>query len=145
MKKVVLFFLIHLPMLVGAQDFGSVLDFSVELSTLVDRDRTMEIVDAGRIVILEGVSGDTMMMKGGPVLRILGGEWIGSEEVRAYTCLFYLDDRIWGDVFPAGRPDMPGPDYVAPGSRLLVAARVTGWDDDAGEPVAEILDYRVLK
>lgn len=145
MKKVVLFFLILSPMLAAAQDFESVLDFSVELSTLADRSRTMEIVDQGRIIILEGVSGDTMMMDGGPVLKILGGEWIGSEEVRAYSCLFYLDDRKWREVFPIDRPEEPGPDYVSPGSRLLVAARVTGWNDATGEPVAEILDYRVLK
>ncbi len=145
MKKAILIILALIPNFAGGQEFNSVVDFSVDLSMLSDKKLTRELAENSEIVILEGVISETTVVEGSRALRLLGGEWIGSEEVRVYTCLFYVDAPRWREVFPSQPPENPGPAYVEPDSRVIIAAQVTGWNDDTNEPVAEILDYRVLK
>lgn len=144
-KAVFIFLIITLPILTWAQDFDSAVAFSVELSDLSRMSGTDSAAEDGRIVILEGISGDVILLDDRPWLRLLGGEWIGTEEVRAYTCLFAVEDERWLQIFPVTRPEDPGLAYVPPGSRLLIAARILGWNNESEEPVAEILEYRVLK
>ena len=148
MKKAFLCGLMVLPVLVWGQTFDSTVDFNLELSTLSDPVVLRNAVEDGRIAILEGLMGDTVVDLDGEEPKIwvtlMGGSWLGTEEVRAYSCRILFIGEEWLEAFPGSRPREPGPSYVPQGSRLLIAARITGRDDDTGTPLAEMLDFRVL-
>ncbi len=149
MKIVPVFLLLLIPVLGWGQSFNTLVDFDLELSSLSDPVVTAAAVDDGRIVILEGLMGDTKTDESGDEAQIwvtlIGGSWVGTSEVRAYSCRILFPGNRWLEIFPGVRPEKPSPGYVPPGSRLLVAARVTGYDSGAGIPVAEMVDYRVLQ
>ena len=148
MKYALLPLLCTLPIVVWGQNLESVVDFDLELSSLADPAVSEAAERAGRIVILEGLMGDTFIdteISGGGVwVNLVGGAWIGTDEVRAYSCRILFRGESWGDVFAEDRPQESGAAYIEPGTRLLVAARVTGWDRKAERPTAEMVDFRVL-
>lgn len=137
-----------IPGVLWSQTLESVVDFDLELSSLADPGVSEAARRGGRIVILEGLMGDTLVdtdsAEGGVWVNLVGGSWIGTDEVRAYSCRILFRGEAWKDVFPGIRGEEGGAAYIAPGSRLLVAARVTGWDREGNRPTAEMVDFRVL-
>ncbi len=145
MKKALLFLLLIVPILAWGQDFDSTVDFSLQLSILSEPDAARRAGEDGRFAILEGVTGPVIQIDGEAWLRIIGGEWIGTKEVRAYTCLIRVEETRWHRAFPAEVIDRTDSEYVLSGSRILTAVSVLGWNDDKDEPIAEMVDYRILK
>ena len=149
MKVIAAVLLSILPMIAWAQGFDTAVDFGIELSSLDDPEVVAKVVEDGRIVILEGLLGDAVIENGADGTRVLvtlvGGSWIGTDEVRSYSCMIIFDGARWVDVFPGVKPKEPSEDYVPQGSRLLVAAKVIGIDDKTGIPTAEMVDFRILK
>lgn len=149
MKSMSVFLLLLIPVLGWGQSFDSVVDFDLELSSLSNPVVARLAAEEGRVVILEGLMGDTKTDESGAEAQIwvtlIGGSWIGTSEVRAYSCRILFRGNQWLDIFPGVRPEMPTSDYVPPGSRLLIAARVTGYDRSTEISVAEMVDYRVLQ
>ncbi len=133
---------------VWAEGFDSVVDFGIELSSLDDPKIVAEAVEDGRIVILEGLIGDSEIDSSGDVSRVwvtlVGGAWIGTDEVRSYSCMILFEGEKWLDVFPDAKPQNPADNYVPQGSRLLVAVKLLGINEEIGIPTAEMVDYRVL-
>ena len=148
MKYAPLIFFLTLPIVVWGRNLESVVDFDLELSSLADPAVSEAAERAGRIVILEGLMGDTFIdteIPGGGVwVNLVEGAWIGTDEVRAYSCRILFRGDSWGDVFAENGFEESGAAYIEPGTRLLVAARVTGWDRKAERPTAEMMDFRVL-
>ena len=130
------------------QSFDSVVDFSFELSSFDDPAAVEKVIEDGRIVILEGLMGDTVIEnrdEGALVwVTLVGGAWIGTDEVRSYSCQILFEGDRWIDAFPGVKPREPSESYVPQGSRLLVAGRVLGYDGDSGMPTVRMVDYRVL-
>jgi len=149
MKTALLLVMLTLPMMIGGQEFPSVVDFNLELSTLSNPNDVEEAVQDGRLAILEGLMGDTLIaeLDGEPVVwvTLVGGSWVGTDEVRSYSCRILFRGESWTEVFPAERPREPTESYIPPGSRLLVVSRILGFDEDLGSAVAEMVDYRVLE
>lgn len=149
MKTVLSILLLLIPVLCWGQTFDAVVNFDLELSSLDDPAEVRKAVTDGRIVILEGLMGEMLRDESGPEARIwvtmVSGSWIGTSEVRAYSCRILFSGNQWLDVFPAVRPESPSSEYVPPGSRLLMAARITGYDSQNGTPLGEIVDYRLLE
>ena len=149
MKIVPVFLFLFIPFIGCGQSFDSVVDFNIELSTLGDPVVATSAVADGRIVILEGLMAETEIDLSGDeasvFVTLIGGSWIGTSEVRAYTCRVLFPGDKWLEIFPASRPETPSPEYVPPGSRLLLAVRVTGYDRISGVPEALVVDYRLLQ
>ena len=148
MKYVSVFLLFLIPVFGWGQSFESLVDFNLELSSLSDPDVVQRAVEDGRVVILEGLMGDTALDESeeeGVLLTLIGGAWIGTSEVRSFSCRVLFKGNKWLDIFPADRPENPVTGYVPPGSRLLIAARITGYNRETGVPDAEMVAYRVLQ
>ena len=148
MKRVQFFLLILLPILGWSQSLDSVVDFDLELSSLADPTVSAAAAAEGKIVILEGLMADTVIDYTSDDVRVwvslIGGSWIGTEEVRSYSCRILFRGESWIEAFPGSLPPDPSPSYVPQGSRLLVAARVIGYDTEQNTPLAEMVDFRIL-
>ena len=148
MKKAPFLLLLFISSLGWGQTFDSVVDFELELSTLSDPAVAARAIDEGKIVILEGLLGDAVIRGSGAETQIwvtlIGGAWIGTDEVRSFGCRLIFQGESWLEVFPETAPRDPGPNYVPLGSRLLVAARITDFDQEATLPIAEMVNFRVL-
>ncbi len=149
MKYVSVFLLFLIPVFGWGQSFESLVDFDLELSSLSDPGVAQRAVEDGRVVILEGLMGDTELDESGEeegvLLTLIGGAWIGTSEVRSFSCRVLFRGKKWLDIFPADRPETPVTGYVPPGSRLLIAVRVTGYNRETGVSDAEMVAYRVLQ
>lgn len=148
--KIIPFFLLFLIPAGGwGQTFESVVDFSLELSSLASPETAAQAAEDGRIVILEGLMSETDITpesgEPGVFVTLIGGSWEGTSEVRSYSCRVLFEGDQWIEVFPLSKPDTPPPGYVSPGSRLLIAARITGYDKEAGMSEAVMIDFRVLE
>ena len=141
MKKPIAFLLFLIPVFAWGQSFDSIVDFSLELSSLNDLTVARDAVDDGRIVILEGLMGNIVKIESedepGVDITLIGGEWIGSSEVRAYSCRIIFSGHQWLEVFSEGGS-------IPAGSRLLVAVRITGYNQVSGIPEARMVAFRVL-
>jgi len=135
MKKIAVFLLFLIPVLSWGQSFDSLVDFSIELSSLSNPEIVQKTMENGRIVILEGLMASKEIIETGNeegvIAVLVGGEWIGTSEVRAYSCRVFFSGDLLVDI-PAG-------------SRLLIAARVTGIDGKTSVPEARMVSFRVLK
>lgn len=137
-----------LPFLAWGQSFEDVVNFDIELSSLDDPALVRDAVSSQQIAILEGLLGDAYIEEteeGVEVwVTLVGGSWIGTEDVRSYSCRVLFRGETWISAFPGKRPRDPAENYVPQGSRLLVACRFLGHDGETGVPMAEMVDYRVL-
>ncbi len=140
--------LFSLPLFSWGQSFSEIVDFDFVLSSLDDPARVEEAVQSQRLVILEGVVGDSSIEKTSTGINVwvtlLGGAWIGTREVRSYACQILFRGESWLDVFLTIRPGKPTKDYIPPGSQLLIVCRLMGDTDVDGTPQAEMVDYRIL-
>lgn len=149
MKNIPFFLLFLLSVSGWGQSFESVVDFKLELSSLSNPEISLQAAEDGRVVILEGLMAETELAgspgTGGVYVTLIGGSWVGTSEVRAYTCRVLFEGDSWTEIFPTKRPDSPPSGYVPPGSRLLVAAKIVGYNRDLGAPEALMVDFRVLE
>ncbi len=136
MKKISVFLLFLISVSGWGQSFDSIVDFSIELSSLSNPAVAEKAADNGRVVILEGLMANTEETVSGDeegvIVILIGGEWIGTSDVRSYSCRVFFSGNQWDGNIPAG-------------SRLLIAARVTGFDDESSIPEARMVSYRVLR
>lgn len=149
MKNISFFLLFLLPVISWGQSFESVVDFNLDLSSLINPDIAAQAAEDGRVVILEGLMAETEVDPSsdtaGVYVTLIGGSWVGTSEVRAFSCRIFFEGEKWLEVFPSQRPESPPPAYVPPGSRLLVAARIVGYNTALAVPEAQMVDFRVLE
>ncbi len=109
-------------------DFDRVVDFSVTLKTLAAAADGTAPLPTGRMVLLTGtVSSITIVNKDRASFQVrielITGEWIGLEDVKAYSCLVDFSGPEFFDVFPARAPAQPPAGVVVADARVLVTAR----------------------
>jgi hypothetical protein len=142
MKKTAAFLLFLIPAFGWGQSFDSVVNFEIELSSLSDPAVAGRVIDDGRVVILEGLMADSESIESeeeeGVIVTMIGGEWIGTSEVRSYSCRILFSGDQWAQRFSEDG-DIPA------GSRLLAAVRVTGFDTDDAVPQARMVSFRILQ
>ncbi|RKX90003.1 MAG: hypothetical protein DRP70_02115 [Spirochaetes bacterium] len=141
MKIISVFLLFLIPVLGWSQSFDSVVNFDLELSTLSDPLVAGKAAEDGRIVILEGLVAGSEKAESeegeGLIVTLIGGEWIGTSDVRSYSCRVFINEEHLNKNFSEDG-------LIPAGSRLLIAARVTGFNDESGIPEARMVSYRVL-
>lgn len=146
--KFCIIILIFISVFAWGQSFESLVDFTLDLSSLNDPDVVSQALKSGKFAILEGVLGESLIRESNEVtdvwITLLGGDWIGTEEVRSYSCLIRFRGESWLDVFPNDRPLEASSVYIPPGSHLLIAVKIIGYDTEKNQALAEMVNFRVL-
>jgi hypothetical protein len=112
-------------------DFQRVVDFSITLKDLAAVADGHESLPTGKIVILNGTVSDVNVISKDEAsfrvrIELITGEWIGTEDVKSYTCYVDFTGPEYFKIFPARQPRNPVPGTVVINSRVIVV----------GQPVA---------
>jgi hypothetical protein len=110
-------------------DFDRVVDFSVTLKSLAAAADGKAPLPTGRMVVLSGTVSDVSILDKEPAtfkvrIELITGEWIGLEDVKAYTCYVEFSGPEFFKVFPARAPRTVTPGVIVGNSRVLVVGRV---------------------
>ncbi len=121
---------VSLPALSRA-DLDRVIDLSVTLKSLATAAEQGSALPQGHTVLLSGTVSDVAILnkdEAGFKVRIelISGEWIGLEDVKAYTCYVEFTGAEYARLFPARPPREANRQVVALNSRVLVLGRVVG-------------------
>jgi hypothetical protein len=112
-------------------DLERVIDFSVTLKSLATAAEQGSGVPEGKTVLLSGTVSDVNILskdQSGFKVRIelITGEWIGLDDVKAYTCYVEFTGAEYFKLFPARPPREANRQLVTLNSRVLVLGRVVG-------------------
>jgi len=116
-------------------DLDRVIDFSVTLKSLATAAEQGSALPEGKTVLLSGTVSDVAILakdESGFKVRIelITGEWIGLDDVKAYTCYVEFTGPEYARIFPARPPREPNRQLVTLNSRVLVVGRVVGMTSD---------------
>jgi hypothetical protein len=119
---------LFLPALSRA-DLDKVIDFSVTLKSLATAADIGSSIPIAKTVLLTGTVSDVDILskdQAGFKVRIelISGEWIGVEEVKAYSCYIEFTGAEYFRIFPARPPRAASRDLVSLNSRVLVVGTV---------------------
>lgn len=109
-------------------DFERVVDFSVTLKDLAAVAEGRQSLSSAKIVVLSGTVSDVdVVSKEGASFRVrvelIAGEWIGTEEVKSYSCYVDFSGPQYAAIFPARQTRTPAPGTVMVNSRVIVVGR----------------------
>jgi len=112
-------------------DLDRVIDFSVTLKSLATAADQGSALPEGRTVLLSGTVSDVAILSkddSGFKVRIelITGEWIGLDDVKAYTCYVEFTGSEYARLFPARPPREANRELVTLNSRVVVLGRVVG-------------------
>ena len=109
-------------------EFDRVVDFSVSLKTVAAAASSGAALPEGRLFVLDGTVSDVSVLDKEQAsfrarIELISGEWIGTEDVKSYSCWIEFSGPAFFKSFPARAPKDPTPDMVFLNSRLLVVVR----------------------
>jgi hypothetical protein len=109
-------------------EFDRVVDFSVSLKTVAAAASGEAVLPEGKLFVLDGTVSDVSVLDKEQAsfrvrIELISGEWIGTEDVKSYSCWIEFSGPAFFKSFPARAPQNPTPDMVFLNSRLLVVAR----------------------
>jgi hypothetical protein len=112
-------------------DFDRIVDFSVTLKSLAAAATGAVPVPTDRMVILSGTVSDVTILDSKEAtfkvrVELITGEWIGTDEVKSYTCSVDFAGPEFFKVFPARPPRTATPGVIGSNSRVLIVGRPTG-------------------
>ena len=110
-------------------DLDRVIDFSVTLKSLATAADSGAPIPPGRTVLLSGTVSDVNILNKDQAgfkvrMEMITGEWIGTEDVKAYSCYVEFTGAEYFKMFPARPPRTPDRDLVVLNSRVIVVGRV---------------------
>jgi hypothetical protein len=110
-------------------DLDRVIDFSVTLKSLATAADSGATIPLGKTVLLSGTVSDVTIInkdQAGFKVRVelITGEWIGTEDVKAYSCYVEFTGAEYFKMFPARPPRTVNRDLVSLNSRVIVLGRV---------------------
>jgi len=113
---------------ISRADFDRVVDFSVTLKDLAAAADGTGRLPTGRLCVLSGTVSDVdISSKEEATFRVrielITGEWIGTEDVRSYSCYVDFSGPEFFKIFPARPPRSPVPGTVVINSRVIVVGR----------------------
>lgn len=109
-------------------DFERIADFSVTLKDLAAvADGTARMPD-GRFVVLNGTVSDVNVIEKEQAsfrvrIELITGEWIGTDDVKSYSCYVDFSGPEFFKIFPARPPRAPVAGTVVINSRVIVVGR----------------------
>lgn len=146
-------FLVFLPLLIFGQtieDFNDVVDFDINIGSLA-RAAAAEDREAlpDRLVIIDGAVASRLVIDGNPdtymgQIELVGGEWLGVEEVVTYRCFLLLEGPKFANAIPARRTRTKNPEEIEVNSRIMVVAEYMGlFDMNDGTTVAVLRAHHI--
>jgi hypothetical protein len=110
-------------------DFDRVVDFGVTLKLLSAAADGTAALPGGRMVILSGTVSDVTIVDKEPStfkarIELTTGEWIGLEDVKAYSCYVDFSGSEYVKVFPARPPRQAVAGVIVNNTRVLLVGRV---------------------
>jgi len=135
------------------EDFNEVVDFSIsirELATAAANNDMAALPD--RLVIIQGSVASRLVIDANAEsyigqLELVGGEWLGVEDVVTYRCFLLLEGPRFANTIPARRTRNKHPDEIDLNSRILVVGEFLGlFDMENGTtvPVLNALHIRKI-
>jgi hypothetical protein len=121
---------LHLPAL-SRTDLDRVLDLSVTLKTLSAAADGAAPLPYGRMLLLSGTVSDVAILDKDEAtfrvrIELITGEWVGTEDVKAYACYVEFSGPEYFKVFPARPPRKAAPGTVVLDSRVIVMGAAQG-------------------
>jgi len=112
-------------------DLDRLIDFSVTLKTLAAAAEQGAPLPAGKTVLLSGTVSDVAIVNKDPAgfkvrIELITGEWIGLDDVKAYTCYVEFTGAEYARLFPARPPREVDRRLITLNSRVLLLGRVVG-------------------
>src|SRR5208283_2785778 len=106
-------------------DLDRVIDFSITLKSLAMAADSGSPIPSGKTVILSGTVSDVNIINKDPAgfkvrIELISGEWIGTEDVKAYSCYVEFTGAEYFKMFPVRPPRTASRDLVTQNSRVLV-------------------------
>lgn len=116
---------------ISRADFDRVVDFSITLKDLAAAAQGQGSVPTGRICVLNGTVSDVDVLGKDETgfrarIELITGEWIGTEDVKSYSCYVDFTGPEFARVFPARPPRVLPPGVIAINSRVIVIGRPVG-------------------
>jgi len=113
------------------QDFDRIADFSVTIKTLSSLSENQARGLAGRLLVLDGTIASMQFLNAeepsfAVELELVGGEWVGTEDVKIFRCRVRFSGTEYFRRFPRRSPRSPSPEQIVLNDRLLVVARLAG-------------------
>ncbi len=109
-------------------DFDRVVDFSITLKDLAAAAEGRESLPSGKIVIINGTISDVNVISKDEAsfrvrIELITGEWIGTEDVKSYTCYVDFAGPEFFKTFPARPPRSVEPGIISINSRVIIVGR----------------------
>ncbi len=133
------------------EDFNDVVDFSVSIRelSLAAAAGDVEALPT-KLVVIDGTVASRLVVDANPdtyigQLELVGGEWLGVEDVVTYRCFLLLEGSRFANTIPARRSRTKHPDEIELNSRILVVGRLLGlfdMEDGTTVPVLEVYHIR---
>ena len=106
-------------------DFDRVVDFSVTLKTLAAAAEGKAPLPSGKMLLLSGTVSEVDILNKDEKsfkarIELIAGEWIGLEDVKAYTCYVEFSGPDFFRVFPARAPRTVTPNVITMNTRVVV-------------------------
>lgn len=147
---------VSIPLFIFGQsieDFNRVVDFGTtirELSIAAAAGDTEALPD--RLVIIDGSVASRLVIDGHAAsyvgqIELVGGEWIGVEDVVTYRCYLLLKGPQFSHAIPARRSRTKHPDEIDLNSRILVVGKLLGifdLEDGTTVPVLDVFHIRKI-
>jgi len=109
-------------------DFERVVDFSITLKDLAAVAEGRESLPSAKLVILNGTVSDVDVMNKEEAsfrvrIELITGEWIGTQDVKSYSCYVDFTGLQYSAIFPVRPPKTAAPGTVVINSRVIVVGR----------------------
>ncbi len=135
-----------------AEDFSSVVDFTISTAELVELIRTeqYERLESERLLILQGSVASTLVLDPTvetyqALVELVASRWVGLERIEVYRVYVMLEGPEFSNRVVERLPRNPGPEIILTNSELLVVAKfigVTDGDDGSVIPVVTAIAVR---
>ncbi|MBU8913077.1 MAG: hypothetical protein KOO61_03575 [Spirochaetales bacterium] len=135
-----------------AEDFSSVIDFSISTADLVQLIQTEQYdrIDSEKLLILQGSVASTLVLDPTvetyqALVELVASRWVGLESIEVYRVYVLLEGSDFSNRVVERLPRDPGPEIILTNSELLVVAAFVGVADGADGsaiPVVTAIDLR---
>jgi len=134
------------------QDFEEIVDFDFSIRELSRAAEGSGGDFPDRLVIIDGTVSARYVLDANRdtyvgQLELVGGEWLGVEEVVTYRCILLLQGTQFANAIPARRSRTKHPDEIDLNSRLLVVGtflRLFDMEDGTTVPILDAFHIRKI-
>ncbi len=135
-----------------ADDFSSVIDFSISTAELVELVQAGQDdrIDPKKLLILQGSVASTLVLDPTvetyqALVELVASQWVGLEDIEVYRVYVLLEGPEFSNRVVDRLPRDPGPEIILTNSEIIVVAAFIGvaeGDDGSAIPVVTAVAVR---